>query len=1541
MDEELSDQPADIAGNDVLVNRVKAHGDRSVAAGGDIRDSAIITGDVHIHGRLPSGAPFQAPVLPRYFIPRPEVSGDLKLLLLADGSAVPGALVVGAVHGLGGIGKTTLVAALACDPELQARFPDGILWATLGQQPDVLSLLAGWIQALGDYDFHPTLVESASAHLRTLLHDKACLLVVDDAWQADAARAFLVGGERCQALVTTRDATLSRKVGARLYDLDVMTERQALGLFEARLGPLEGNRDMAAALARELGYLPLALELAAAQVEGGLTWAELLDAFRQGLFDLVALDLDEPTYRNESLRLSFRLSLGQLSPEDREAFVWLGVLPEGPRLNPAMATTLWDQPEAEARKRLRRLRDKALLKAVGDTHYMLHDLLHDEARLRLAEQMPLPEAHADLLDRYCCKIRDEAWHRLPDDGYIHEHLTWHMEQAEQAKAIHALLRLETDKGHNAWYEAREAMGQTAGYLDDVRRAWRLAEKDFSDHDLQSTVGLQCRYALISSSFTSLAKDIPGALLVALVESKVWNSTQALAYARQVPEMEQRSRALIGLVPYLPEPLRDDVLAEALATVSEIRRMRKRPSALGKLAPYLPEPLMRKALATAKGLPGQRGQYRTSPRGDALVKLAPHLTEPLLQEALAVARMLRDWNDRTRTLAGLAPRLADLGHPEEALAATQRLQHAYERERALRELSSHLPEPYRQQALESALTAVRMMPDRQDRALVLVSLAPHLSDSLLWEALTAAHKMRTFDAWACAYALSGLAPYLREPLRGDILEEALVAALAIEGEDRRARILEGLLPQLAESGCQHEALAAARQIEDANRRVRVLAQIAPHLSEAQEEQVLREALAVVLTIEEEKRQAWLLAWLASRLPATLSREALPAAQKIGEAHLQARALSGLALHLPTPERQRVLCEALMALREVGDKVGEIWEARKLLTELAPHLPEPLLQEALEVALKLPKRYQSSEDSGRMALLEIASFLPKLERKQALRAALAARRIGDESVWIKTLVKLAFHLPIPRQEQALWKAVEVSCEACGIPGWDSELNQTLAEILSAAWIPDGKNGQVRTLDQLATVYHPDRVLRDALAESQRIVHTDVRARSLATLAPHLSKPLLREALALMRNSGGEFGWAKALAELLSQLARLGYPEEALESAWAIPDEADQAQVLSSLASYLPEPLKGEALREALVVAQSIGSKYRQKVVLAELPSQLARLGYPEKALESARAIPDEADQAQVLSSLASYLPEPLKGEALREALIVARTIGSKYRQGKVLAVLASHSSGPLIKEVLAVARTIEDPRYRVPVFVEVITHLSGPKRERILREVLTAAQEIGYKPDRARAMARIAPHLPEPLLRDALAAAQELPARVEAYPGDAQPRAEAWVGLIPRLAELGFAQEALTVAQRVSDADYCLARMLAGLAPHLTEPLLQEALALVPKNVVERAQVKAFEELLLRLASLGHPSDAFRAARVIPDEAVRAPVLLSLSLYLLKSDHEQALKETCCETLRVLGARARCDLLSGLHALVPIIDNLGGTEAIAETFNAVRDIGRWWP
>ena len=421
--------------------------------------------------------PMQRPPLPDHFVERPEHQKAVKEKLLCEKTKV-GTLVVSAIYGLGGIGKSVLASKLAHDDEIQASFCDGILWATLGQNPDILPLLSGWIQALGDHDYKPTAIEAASNHLRTLLYGKQMLLVVDDVWHPEHLDPFRVGEDGCCVLVTTREARIS---GADRYDLDVMTADQALELMTQKLSePLSrSDRERALEFSNRVGFLPLALELAASQIEEGVTWLELLEDLQAEVVRLETLDFygqdeipDDAKRRKYSLLACFNLSLKQLSLEQLRQFAWLGVIPEDVTLTQEMAETLWQVTSRQSGSILRIFRAKALVlqgvkQANGQPSYRMHDLMHDLAgRLLMSPPQPIregdlpglgftkAEAHHELLNRYRAKTANGQWYTLRDDGYIYAHLTWHMEQAGQTDAIKELLCASDEDGRNGWYARR-------------------------------------------------------------------------------------------------------------------------------------------------------------------------------------------------------------------------------------------------------------------------------------------------------------------------------------------------------------------------------------------------------------------------------------------------------------------------------------------------------------------------------------------------------------------------------------------------------------------------------------------------------------------------------------------------------------------------------------------------------------------------------------------------------------------------------------------------------------------------------------------------------------------------------------------------------------------------------------------------------------------------------------------------------------------------------------------------------------------------------
>ncbi len=116
-----------------------------------------------------------------------------------------------------------LAAALARDEELRREFPDGILWITLGQTPNLIARQMQLAQGLGDTDPQFTDTQAGKARLSVLLAERACLIVLDDVWEMVHLAVFnALGNKHSLLLFTTRNAELISFLGAEkrvLYKL--------------------------------------------------------------------------------------------------------------------------------------------------------------------------------------------------------------------------------------------------------------------------------------------------------------------------------------------------------------------------------------------------------------------------------------------------------------------------------------------------------------------------------------------------------------------------------------------------------------------------------------------------------------------------------------------------------------------------------------------------------------------------------------------------------------------------------------------------------------------------------------------------------------------------------------------------------------------------------------------------------------------------------------------------------------------------------------------------------------------------------------------------------------------------------------------------------------------------------------------------------------------------------------------------------------------------------------------------------------------------
>ncbi|MDX3130804.1 NB-ARC domain-containing protein, partial [Streptomyces europaeiscabiei] len=181
---------------------------------------------------------------------------------LDDALAAPGEALVQAVHGLGGVGKSTLAAHWA------ATSPHGcapVRWITADSPAGIQQGLASLTTALQPALAKALPVEGlAEWGLQWLASHTGWLLILDNVNDpADVATliARVTGG---RFLITSRLATAWSDATA-LVRLDVMDEDDSLALL-SRITTATGPRDLdgAAELCAVLGNLPLAIDQAAA-----------------------------------------------------------------------------------------------------------------------------------------------------------------------------------------------------------------------------------------------------------------------------------------------------------------------------------------------------------------------------------------------------------------------------------------------------------------------------------------------------------------------------------------------------------------------------------------------------------------------------------------------------------------------------------------------------------------------------------------------------------------------------------------------------------------------------------------------------------------------------------------------------------------------------------------------------------------------------------------------------------------------------------------------------------------------------------------------------------------------------------------------------------------------------------------------------------------------------------------------------------------------------------------------------------------------------
>ena len=360
----------------------------------------------------------QLPVPPQIF------TGRTRELAALDQARDASTVVISAIDGMAGIGKTALAVHLA--HRIADRYPHGQLFIdmhghTPGMTPrEPADALDHLLRALGLAGKEiPADLEDRAALYRTRLADQKMLILFDDAVSESQVAPLLPGSPGCLVLITSRHR-LAGLDHTHTLSLDTLPAPDAASLFvqTAGEGRLRGEPpDLVAELVELCGRLPLAIRIAAARLRSHPAWplSHLVARLQDQQQRLTELEVGQ-----RSVTATLDLSYQHLTSDQQRAYQLLGMQP-GPDIDPYAAAALLDSTPDHASRLLDQLLDVHLLQEATPGRYRFHDLVRAHARHTASRDQAEPTSRAALnrlLDyyRHTAALAVDAAHPYEPEG---------------------------------------------------------------------------------------------------------------------------------------------------------------------------------------------------------------------------------------------------------------------------------------------------------------------------------------------------------------------------------------------------------------------------------------------------------------------------------------------------------------------------------------------------------------------------------------------------------------------------------------------------------------------------------------------------------------------------------------------------------------------------------------------------------------------------------------------------------------------------------------------------------------------------------------------------------------------------------------------------------------------------------------------------------------------------------------------------------------------------------------------------------------------
>ncbi len=690
-----------------------------------------------------------------------------------------------------------------------------------------------------------------------------------------------------------------------------------------------------------------------------------------------------------------------------------------------------------------------------------------------------------------------------------------------------------------------------------------------------------------------------------------------------------------------------------------------------------------------------------------------------------------------------------------------------------------------------------------------------------------------------WTLREVAQRMPDAMRTDALQVALAHIPQAYADWVRAIIITDLAPFLPESLLK-EALRLATTLDNEYDQAESIAGLAPYLTP----QLLQETEAIICGFERETSQA------------RASLGLLPHFVKTNQ-EKRVRDVIALTLHsedkgvmselVPMLLEAGYKEEALSVIRAIGYYETRIKTVRAALPHLTPAEQARLVAETLTYA----RSVQKLEDRV-AALVELLPHLPDEKKAEVVTEALdVAEKIQDTDKWVKAVSLVAVHLS-PRERNQLARRAFKVAQAMQNPYSRAFALQNVAPILPGASL----RRLLKSLESVKTEYQED---------------------IIKAIAPTLSEKMFAKA------------WAASLNLYTA---------------------SEATRCLNALAAHWPE----SSILELLKTVQALPDKDRREIVLGRLASRLAKLGYADEAVAAAQTA-GILMQDYHLAEMVPHLPAP----ALDKLVAGRQAVQDTYRQIEAIGALIPHLS-PRIRSApaqtaLSWVPDIQGDHRRVHAWAALLPHLPEYKRKQVYKQA--RAQAVGHV-----SRAKLAVFDPEFDLEKAIR---------QAYSWTDTEEVQALTELVERVPPTHPGREALiqkaldrahkvSISYRAAALGYLLPYLTGKAHTHALETALQLAeVERWPWHPDDLTQAE-LEEMLLFVCNLKTKWLRMNGF------AALIPRLTSLPLDRLYSLWQKALS--------ILAKRKREYLLADLCALLPIITLLGGSGVVGDIIRAIQ-------